>query len=86
MKIYILTRKNSAFIQTFQNFDLLIDAAKEINVNHFDGENFMTYGKNGTEPYLIDSIVLCKDVDYKNTYTLFYIRCIDSLTGELCEL
>ena len=86
MKIYILTRENSAFIQTFKSFDLLIDAAKEINTRLFDGENFGTYGPFEDDPYLIDSIVLCKDVDYKNTYTLFYIRCIDSINGELCEL
>jgi len=86
MKIYILTRKNSSFIQTFQSFELLINEAKEINTKLFDGQNFGIYGPNEDDPYLIDSIVLCKDVDYKSTYTLFYIRCIDSITGELCEL
>jgi len=86
MKIYILTRESSSFIQTFQSFELLINAAKEINTKLFDGENFTTYGPHEDNPYLIDSIVLCKDVDYKSTYTLFYIRCIDSITGKLCEL
>jgi len=86
MKIYILTRENSAFIETFKSMDLLIKKANEINNTLFDGNKFMLFGCCDEEPYLIDSILLTKQVNYKETYTLFYIRCIDSLSGELCEL
>ena len=46
----------------------------------------MLYGANGDEPYTIDSACLTREIDRKETYTLFFIRCIDSNTGELCEL
>ena len=86
MKIYLLTKENGAFLETFKTFDSVLKRSKEINKTHFDGEKFMIYGQNGNEPYTIDSVCLTKKVNYKETYTLFFIRCIDSITGELCEL
>tara|TARA_R110000764_G_scaffold131281_1_gene219154 strand:+ start:372 stop:632 length:261 start_codon:yes stop_codon:yes gene_type:complete len=86
MKIYLLTKENSSFLETFKTFEGVLIRAKEINKTHFNGEHFNFFGANGDEPYTIDSICLTKQVNYKDTYTLFFIRCIDSITGELCEL
>ena len=86
MKIYLLSKENSAFLETHQTFEHVLIRVKQINKTHFDNNHFNFFGANGEEPYTIDSICLTRNVDYKETYTLFFVRCIDSITGELCEL
>ena len=86
MKIYLLSKENSAFLETHKTFEHVLTRVKQINKTDFDGEKFMLYGANGDEPYTIDSACLTREIDRKETYTLFFIHCIDSNTGELCEL
>ena len=86
MKIYLLTQKNSAFLETFKSFEEIKKRTEELNNTIFDGEPFMFFGKDGDKPYVIDSICLTKKVNYKEIYTTFFIRCINSNTGEICEL
>ena len=86
MKIYLLSKENSAFLETYKTFEQVLTRIKQINKTHFDGEKFMLYGANGDKPYTIDSACLTRKIDHKETYTLFFIRCIDSNTSELCEL
>ena len=86
MKIYLLTQKNSAFLETFKSFQEIKKRTIELNKTIFNGEHFMFFGQDGDKPYKIDSICLTKKVNNKEIYTTFFIRCIDTNTGEICEL
>ena len=86
MKIYKLTKENSTFLETFKTLKDLQTRIKEINKTLFNGENFIFFGPHGVPPFNKDSFYLVSEVNNKETYTLFFIHCIDSITGELCEL
>lgn len=86
MKIYLLTQKNSAFLETFKSFQEIKKRTIELNETIFDGEPFMFFGQDGDKPYIIDSICLTKKVNNKEIYTTFFIRSIDTNTGEICKL
>ena len=100
MKVYILIKKDSAFMKTFKSFDDVLKEIEIINKDVYDGSHWSIFGRGfdqvwgdgdkiewkEAETYNIDSVVLQEVVNDKYEYTTFFIRCIDGNTGEIIDL
>ena len=100
MKVYILIKKDSAFMKTFKSFDDVLKEIEIINKDFYDGSHWSIFGRGfdqvwgdgdeiewkEAETYNIDSVVLQEVVNDKYEYTTFFIRCIDGNTGEIIDL
>jgi len=96
MKVYILIKKDSAFMKTFKSFDDVLNEIEVINKDVYDGSHWSIFGRGfkqvmvedqiewkDAETYDIDSAVLVKK---DNEYATFFIRCIDGDTGDIIDL
>ena len=100
MKVYILIKKDSAFMKTFKSFDDVLKEIEIINKDVYDGSHWSIFGRGfeqvlgdedqvewiDAKTYDIDSVVLQEVVNDKYEYTTFFIRCIDGNTGEIIDL
>ena len=100
MKVYILIKKDSAFMKTFKSFDDVLKEIEIINKDVYDGSHWSIFGRGfeqvlgdedqvewiDAKTYDIDSVVLQEVVNDKYEYTTFFIRCKDGNTGEIIDL
>ena len=86
MKIFILTTKHDATLETYKSFDETVKRIDFINQTFYDGDSFGLFGPPLTDdPYMVDSAVLTRIDDSKivkrTVYHTFLIFAIDSETG-----